>query len=88
MTSLQDSIPPALFCSEQWLVKMKLPILDVTRPELLEPKLEFCEYPEESSHEAFGPESKDGKARPEKKINKIKDNIRLIDTTKEKSCIL
>ena len=45
---------------------MKLPILDVTRPELLEPKLEFCEYPEESSHEAFGPESKDGKARPEK----------------------
>ena len=66
MTSLQDSTPPALFCSEQWLVNMKLPILDVTRPELLEPKLEFCEYPEESSHEAFGPESKDGKARPEK----------------------
>ena len=66
LTSLQDSFPPALFCSEQWLVNMKLPILDVTRPELLEPKLEFCEYPEESSHEAFGPESKDGKARPEK----------------------
>ena len=63
---MQDSFPPALFCSEQWLVNMKLPILDVTRPELLEPKLEFCEYPEESSQEAFGPESKDGKARPEK----------------------
>ena len=66
LTSLQDSFPPALFCSEQWLVNIKLPILDVTRPELFEPRLEFCEYPEESSHEAFGPESKDGKARPEK----------------------
>ena len=55
---------------------MKLPILDVTRPELLEPKLEFCEYPEESSHEAFGPESKDGKARPEK-INV--DNLLLVN---------
>ena len=77
MTSLQDSFPPALFCSEQWLVNMKLPILDVTRPELLEPKLEFCEYPEESSHEAFGPESKDGKARPEKKSkNQKKSNQR------------
>ena len=55
---------------------MKLPILDVTRPELLDPKLEFCEYPEESSHEAFGPESKDGKARPEKiNVNELLVNL-------------